>query len=139
MKKSLIVYYSRKGNNYVNGNIVNLKIGNTEVVANLIKEFTNADIFEVEPVKEYSLDYKECTNESKIELKNNARPELKSYIDSIDEYDNIFVGYPNWWGTMPMPMFTFLEHYDFNNKKVIPFCTHEGSQMGRSEKDIKDI
>lgn len=139
MNKSLIIYYSRTGSNYVSGNIVDLKIGNTEVIANFIKNLTGADIFKVEPKIEYSKDYTECTEQSKVEVRDNARPEVKSYIESIDQYDNIFVGYPNWWGTMPMFMFTFLERYDFTNKKVIPFCTHEGSGMGKSEKDIKII
>jgi flavodoxin len=72
-------------------------------------------------------------------LKSNARPELKSYLDSLAEYDTIFVGFPNWWGTMPMAMFTFLERYDLSGKKIVPFCTNEGSGMGISERDLKRI
>lgn len=76
-------------------------------------------MFEVETVKPYSEDYFTCTKEAKDELHANARPQIKRFSDGIDEYDNIFVGYPNWWGTMPMAMFTFLEHYDLKGKKII--------------------
>ena len=80
-----------------------------------------------------------CTEEAKAELRENARPELKEYLDSIDQYDTIFVGYPNWWGTMPMCVYTFLEHYDLTGKKIVPFCTNEGSGMGGSERELKKI
>jgi flavodoxin len=134
--KSLVIYYSRKGKNYVNGAIRNLKEGNTEVVAKKIVELTGADLFEVEPVKEYSTDYYECTKEAKDELENNERPELKHYLDSIDEYEVIYLGYPCWWGTYPRAMATFLDRYDFNGKKIKPFCTHEGSAMGISMSEL---
>lgn len=139
MGKSLIIFYSRKGYNYANGNIVNLEIGNTEVAANIIKQITNSDIFKVETEKEYPTDYHETTEVAKKELRESARPALKKYIDSIDEYDTIYIGYPNWWGTMPMAMYTFIEKYDFLNKIIIPFCTHEGSGMGYSEREIKKL
>ena len=71
--------------------------------------------------------------------KRDARPELKEYPDSLDAYDTVYLGYPNYWGTMPMPVFTFLEHFDFSGKVIRPFCTHEGSGMGRSEADIRRI
>ncbi|WP_365931661.1 flavodoxin [uncultured Intestinimonas sp.] len=74
---------------------------------------------------------------AKAELRQNARPELKAYLDSLDGYGTIFVGYPNWWGTMPMAMFTFLEHYDWSGKRICPFCTNEGSGLGDSEGDLK--
>ncbi len=136
---NLIVYYSRKGENYWNGSIRNLSKGNTERVAEFIQSAVGGDLFEVETVKEYSKDYYKCTEEAKQELHEGTRPELKKYMDSIDEYDTIFVGYPNWWGTMPMAMFTFLEHYDLSGKKIVPFCTNEGSGMGSSERDLKKI
>ena len=139
MSKPLIVYYSRKGENYCAGSIRNLKKGNTEVVAEIIAGITGGDLFEVDTVKQYSPDYHACTEEAKAELRENARPELKRYIDNLDRYDTIFVGYPNWWGTMPMAMFTFLEHYDLSGKRIIPFCTNEGSGMGSSERDLKKI
>ena len=139
MGKTLIVYYSRKGENYWNGSIKNLTRGNTEIVAEMIAEMTGADLFQVETVKTYDADYYTCIEEAKAELREGARPELKSYMDSLDGYDTIFVGYPNWWGTMPMAMFTFLEHYDLSGKRILPFCTNEGSGMGSSERDLKKI
>lgn len=110
MRNILIVYYSRKGQNYCSGSIRDLEKGNTEIVAEMISNLTGGDLFEIETVKEYPADYYACTDEANQELKSDARPELKAYPDSIDGYDTIFVGYPNWWGTMPMAMFTFLLH-----------------------------
>ena len=139
MSKTLSVYYSRKGENYVNGSIRNLSKGNTEVIAEMIADLTGGDLFEVETVKTYPADYYACIDEAKAELRQGARPELKAYPDSLDGYDTIFVGYPNWWGTMPMAMFTFLEHYDWSDKTICPFCTNEGSGMGSSERDLKKV
>ena len=136
---NLIVYYSRKGENYFNGAIKDLAKGNTEIVAEFIQKAVGGDLFEVQTVKKYSDDYYKCTDEAKKELRENARPELKSYLDGLDKYDNVFVGYPNWWGTMPMAMFTFLERYDLTGKTIIPFCTNEGSGMGSSERDLNKI
>ena len=137
MSKILIAYYSRKGQNYVNGSIKNLAKGNTDVVAEFIRKAVGGDLFEIDTVKKYADDYTKCTMEAKEELRAKARPELSKYLDSIDEYDTIFLGYPCWWGTMPMACYTFLEHYDTTGKKIVPFCTHEGSGMGGSEKEIK--
>jgi len=137
--KNLIIYYSRKGQNYVSGAIKYLKKGNTEIVAEYIKEAVGGDLFEVDTIEAYPEDYTECTNVAKQELHSHARPEAKAYLESIDEYDNIFVGYPNWWGTMPMVMYTFLEHYDFTGKNLIPFCTNEGSGLGGSVREIKKL
>jgi len=136
---NLIVYFSRKGNNYTSGGIRNLAKGNTEIVAEYIEKAVGGDLFEIETVKPYSDDYYKCTEEAKRELNENARPKIKGFVDDISKYDNIFVGYPNWWGTMPMAMFTFLEHYDLTGKKIIPFCTNEGSGMGNSERDLAKI
>ena len=136
---NLIVYYSRKGQNYWNGSIVDLAKGNTERVAEFIQKAVGGDLFEIETVRAYSKDYMTCTEEAKAELREGARPELKRYPDSIDQYDTIFVGYPNWWGTMPMCVYTFLERYDLTGKKIVPFCTNEGSGMGGSERELKKI
>lgn len=139
MSNILIVYYSRKGQNYWAGSIRNLAKGNTEAAAEFIQKATGGDLFEIDTVKPYAEDYTECINQAKVELRAKARPDIKSFVDSIDQYDTIFVGYPNWWGTMPMCMFTFLEHYDLSGKKIVPFCTNEGSGMGVSEKDLKKL
>lgn len=139
MKNILIVYYSRKGQNYWAGSIKNLPKGNTAVAAEFIQKAVGGDIFEIDTVNPYPEDYTACINQAKAELRSKARPEIKKYLDSIEKYDTILVGFPNWWGTMPMCMFTFLGHYDFGGKTVIPFCTNEGSGMGSSEKDLKKV
>lgn len=94
MSRTLIVYYSRKGENYWNGSIKNLPKGNTEIVAEMIAEMTGGDLFEVDTVKTYAKDYYECIEDAKAELREGACPELKKYMDSLDDYDTIFVGYP---------------------------------------------
>lgn len=137
--KSIVIFYSRAGNNYVNGEIKNLKIGNTEVIANKIAELTNSDIFKIEQVKEYSNDYSECIDEAKRDQRLNIRPKLKKMPEDLQKYDVIYLGYPNYWGTMPMAMFTFLESTNLKNKIIKPFCSHEGSGLGRSVEDIKRL
>lgn len=139
MSKSLIIYFSRAGNNYTNEGIKDLEIGNTEVIANYIKEFSDADIFKVDPLNEYPEDYMACTEIAQKELNDNARPELKEYIEDISEYDLIYIGFPNWWATLPMPMWTQLEKLDFSGKTVKPFVTHEGSGFGKSLNDLKKL
>ena len=139
MSKTMIVYYSRTGENYWNGSIKNLEKGNTETVAEMVADITGGDLFEVETVKTYPEDYYQCIDEAKAELQRGDRPEVRAYADDLEDYDTIYVGYPNWWGTMPMVMFTFLEHYDLSGKRIIPFCTNEGSGMGGSERDLKKI
>ena len=136
---NLIVYYSRKGENYWNGSIRNLSKGNTEQVAEFIQEAVGGDLFEVRTVREYNKDYYVCIEEAKQELHAQARPELEKYLESVDKYDTIFVGYPNWWGTCPMAVFSLLERLNLSGKKIVPFCTNEGSGMGSSERDLKKI
>ena len=137
MSSVLTVYYSRKGENYFGGSIRSIAKGNTERVAEYIQKAVGGDLFELETVREYAKDYHECTEEAMAEKKSNARPALKKLPESIDQYDTIFLGYPNWWGTAPMAVFTFLDAFDFTGKTIVPFCTNEGSGMGTSEKDIR--
>lgn len=140
MGKTLIAYYSRRGENYVNGSIRSLSKGNTEVVAEKIKALIpDADLFQIDTVKTYSPSYMTCIEEAKQELRGNARPEMKNKLAGIDEYDTIILGYPNWWGTMPMVCYTFLESFDFTGKTIVPFCTNEGSGMGSSERAIRQL
>lgn len=138
-QKSLSVYYSRKGSNYVGGSIVDLPVGNTEVIARKIQCLTGSDLFQIETVQPYPADYTETTRVAQDELSQNARPELTETINDMASYDVIYLGYPNWWGTMPMAVFTFLESYDFSGKTIAPYCTHEGSGLGNSERDIKRL
>lgn len=139
MAKNLIIYYSRAGGNYVNGSIDNLSKGNTAYVAEYIKKAVGGDLFKVETVKEYSQDYYKCTEEAKEEINSHARPELKEYLDKIDEYDNVFICGPCWWGTYPMAIFSQLEKLNWSGKKVIAVMTHEGSGLGNCENDLKKI
>ena len=138
-KAILIAYFSRSGNNYVNGSIINLPVGNTEVAAKKIQEITGGELFKINQVNKYSEDYNTCTEEAKRELRANVRPELAEKLDSLDGYNTVILGYPNWWGTMPMPVWTFLENNNFSGKTILPLCTHEGSGMGSSERDIKKL
>jgi flavodoxin len=137
--KTLIAFYSRKGNNYVGGSIVNLPIGNTEVIAKKIQSLIGGDLFKIDTVKPYPKDYTETTNVAKDELRKNVRPQLNDSVINMDDYDVVYLGYPNWWNTFPMAVFTFLESYDFSGKTIIPFCTHEGSGIGNSESDIEKL
>lgn len=135
--KSLVIYYSHIGENYMSDGIRNIDKGNTEIVAEYIHELTGADLFKIETIKEYPHNYHECCDVAKEELNNNTRPELKAYLESIDDYDTIYIGYPIWWGTLPMAMFTQLEKLDYHGKTIKPFSTHEGSGLGSSMEDIK--
>ena len=134
---ALIAYFSRRGENYVSGKLKELSVGNTEVAAGMLQQLTGADLFQLEPVHEYPKSYNACIDEAQADQLRDARPELKRYPESLDGYDTIYLGYPNYWGTMPMPVFTFLEHFDFSGKTILPFCTHEGSGLSRTEQDIQ--
>ena len=139
MEQNLIIYYSRKGENYVNGRIEDLKKGNTEICAEFIRDAVGGDLFEISTVTDYSKDYHRCTEEAKREINENARPELTHYLDDISSYKNVFACGPCWWGTYPMAMFTQLERLDFNGKKVMALMTHEGSGLGNSERDLRKL
>ena len=136
---NLILYYSRKGENYCRGSIRSLTRGNTEIVAEFIQKAVGGDLFEIDTVKPYSTNYNTCTEEAKAELRSDARPELKKYLDSIEGYDTVFVCGPCWWGTYPMAVFSLLERLDFTGKKVVALMTHEGSGLGRCESDLKRL
>ena len=136
---AIIVYFSRRGENYVSGQLKKLSVGNTEAAAGMLRELTGAELFQMEPAQPYSKGYNDCIAQAQADQRRDARPELKSYPESLAEYDTIYLGYPNYWGTMPMCVFTFLEHFDFTGKRIYPFCTHEGSGMGRSETDIRRL
>ena len=136
MSDKIIIYYSRADENYVNGRLKTLDKGNTEIAAELIQQLTGADMFKVEQKNAYAEGYNECIEQARSDQKTNARPQLKDYPESLDKYSTIYLGFPNYWGTMPMAMFTFLEHFDLSGKAIKPFCTHEGSGLGNSVADI---
>ena len=136
MANTLVVYYSRKGENHTPSGIQVLEKGNTAYAAEYIAKATNADLFEIDTVKPYAENYRACCMEAVAEAKAKARPEIKGFVEDITPYDTIFVCFPCWCGTAPMCVFTFLEHYDFTGKKVIPVCTNEGSGLANSEADV---
>ena len=137
MGRPLIAFFSRADENYFGGSMRYVEIGNTEIVVGKIRELIDADVFKIEMERPYSADYMTCIDEAKKDLKANARPALKSFPESIDEYDTVILAYPNYWGTIPMAVFTFLEKFDFSGKTILPLCTNEGSGMGVSERDIR--
>jgi len=133
--KSLVVYFSHTGENYSVGNISE---GNTAIIAKMIAAKTGSDTFEILPEKEYPKVYKSCTEAAKDEQKKNARPAYKDDVDT-SAYDTIYIGYPIWWGDMPMVVYTFLEKHDLNGKTVVPFCTHEGSGVSGTDGKIRRL
>lgn len=139
MSKILTAYYSRRGENYVGGTVRNLPRGNTEYVAGRIAAFTGCDLFQIETKEKYPENYTAMTEVAMQELQAEMRPELVSSVADMSRYDTIILGYPNWWGTMPMCVFTFLESYDFTGKTILPFCTHEGSGLGHSMEDMRRL
>ena len=135
--KILMVYFSRADENYSVGYI---EKGNTEELADFIKERANIDYsFKVERVTPYPSVYSECTDEAKKEKNNNARPDIIGDVSDFDSYDIVFLGFPIWWGTLPMPMYTFIEKHDWNGKTVIPFSTHEGSGWGDTKNTLATL
>ncbi len=124
--KALVAYFSRAGENYSVGVV---EKGNTEIVAEMIAEAVGADTFRIQTVNAYPESYDECTAIARQERDEGARPELTSAVANMDDYDVIYLGYPIWYGDMPMAVYTFLESYDFNSKTIIPFCTHGGSGL----------
>ncbi|MBQ6002487.1 MAG: NAD(P)H-dependent oxidoreductase [Synergistaceae bacterium] len=130
--KSLVVVFSHTGENY---NVGYIEKGNTMLLAEMIAHETGSELFEVKPVKPYPTKYDDCTDLAKREQNQNARPAILEDKD-ISEYDTIFFGYPIWWGDIPMCMYTFIEAHDWNGKRIVPFCTHEGSGAGRTERTL---
>ena len=137
--KTLIAYFSHAGENYFDGGLKNLKVGNAKIIAEKTAKLTGGVLFEIETIKTYPNGYKACCNEAMKEKKSNELPELKNYLPSIDEFNKIILVYPCWWGTMPQAVVGFLKHYNLNGKQILPICTHEGSGMGSSEADLKKL
>ena len=133
---ALIVFFSRADENYFGGSMKYVEVGNTEIAVGHITGLTGFDSFKLEMVQPYSADYMTCIDEAKAHLRESARPELKE-IPDVSGYDNIILAYPNYWGTMPMAVFTLLESADFSGKTIYPLCTNEGSGLGKSVSDIK--
>ena len=140
MANILTVYFSMKGQTIGPGmKIAYQEKGNTKIAAEFIQKAVGGELFEIEADRNYSEDHMVLIDEAKQELNAGTRVPVKRYPDALEQYDTIFLGYPNWWNTMPMVLFTFLEHYGWTGKRIIPFCTNEGSGLGNSVSDIKKL
>ena len=137
MKKTLIAYYSRAGENYFGGTLKELETGNTELAARMIADLTGGKLFKIEQSEPYSESYNECIDQAWRDARNGARPKIKALSDDITDFDTVYLGFPNYWGSAPMAVFTFLDGVNLSGKDVYLFCTHEGSGMGSAERDIK--
>lgn len=124
LEKTLVVYFSHTGT--------------TKGVAEYLHGLVGGDIIELEPVNAYPKGYSDALDPAKQEQNENARPAIKTTIDNFDSYDTIYMGYPIWWGTVPMMMFTFMESYDFSGKTVVPFATSGGTGIDQSISDIRE-
>lgn len=113
-------------------------MGNVEYLATIIQESVGGDLFQIETVQPYPLDHDPLVDQAAQEQDDDARPELATHIENLSQYDTIFIGYPNWWGDLPMPLYTFLEEYDFSGKTIIPFCPHGGSGFSGTESAIAE-
>jgi len=139
MANTLIAFFSRAGENWYNGGMKHLEVGNTEVAVGKIKKLIQADVFRIEMLDPYPEDYEGATARAKRDLNESARPALARTLNSISMYDNIILAFPNYWSTMPMAVFTFVESLDFSGKKILPLCTNEGGSMGFSERELKRL
>ena len=131
--KTLVVYFSRTGENSVNGKIEIIKKGYTEIVAEKIAKYTGGELYKLEPEIPYPFNYNECVKRAREEHK----VEFKNPKANLDEYDTIFVGFPNWYRSYPRIVATFLSRYSFVGKTVIPFCTNEEGAFGIGELELK--
>jgi flavodoxin len=143
-RKTLIVYFSRVGSSkpFQVVDVVSsasLPKGNTITIANMVHDIVGGDMFQVVTVYLYPASYDATTDQALKEQGANARPKLSTHVLNMKDYDTIYLGHSDWWGTLPMPVFTFLEEYDFSGKAIISFCTHKGSGLGRSERDIAKL
>ena len=132
----LVVFYSRADENYFGGQYRFVEVGNTEKVAQMIGEATGAELFKIQQKEPYSPNYKRCIDQAMADKRANARPELVELPENLDGYDEIYLGYPNYWGDLPMAVYTFLEAFDWTGKTIHPFWTHEGSGLSWTERNI---
>lgn len=113
--------------------------GRMQALAEMIQTETGGDLFSIQTEETYPADGGELIDYAADELDEDARPELSTHIENLDDYDTIFVGYPNWWADLPMPLYTFFDEYDFAGKTIIPFNSHNGSRFSRTIQTIEDL
>ena len=114
-------------------------LGNMQYMAMTIQEAIGGELFRIETKEKYPLEHETLVNQAKEEQNEEVRPELATHIENVEQYDIIFLGYPNWWGDMPQPLYTFLEEYDFSGKTIIPFNSHGGSEFSNTIEEIKKL
>lgn len=139
MANTLVLFYSRSGENHYAGGLKHLEVGNTQVAAQWIADEVNGDLFQVDTAKPYAESYRECCGQAVAEWKGNARPEVKAIPESVADYDTVVVGYPIWCGTMPMCLYTVLEQLNLTGKRVFALATHEGSGFAQSVDNLKKL
>ena len=132
----LVAYFSLDGEQYGVGVV---EEGNTSIIARMIAEQTGADLFEIKPETPYPTTYQGLLDVSRQEMADNSRPKIADTVDNMDNYDTLSIGYPNWWGDMPMIVYNFLESYNLSGKTIVPFCTNGGSGLSNTESTIADI
>ncbi len=136
-KRVLVAYFSRADEN--TGGVGYIEKGNTRILAEMAADITKGDLFEIKTLKSYPKEYRPATEVAKQEKENNERPEINGPLPDMSKYDVILLGYPIWWGDLPMGVYTFLEKENFAGKTIIPFCTHEGSGIGNTERFITEV
>ena len=137
--KKLVAFYSRADENYFQGKYRYITVGNTEKVAKVIAKETGAELFKIEQKIPYAQDYQTCISQAKKDLNNHVRPEIMDIPHDISKYDEIYLGYPNYWGDLPIAVYTFLESFKWDGKIIHPFCTHEGSGLGQTVYKIETV
>ena len=148
--KILVAYFTRLGNtdfpagtdalSSASLNIRNGKLaGNTELIADMIAKQTGGDLFRITTQKKYAADYDSVVNYARSEPKEDRRPALSSHVENMKDYVVVFIGYPIWWYTMPMAVYTFVEEYDLSGKTVVPFCTHGGSRLSGTVEELRKM
>ena len=133
----LIAYFSKDGGNSVDGVTKNLEKGNTEIVAEKIARLTGGELYPLIPVEPYSSNYLVTSARAKKEADEGAFPAIANLKKSIDEYDVIYLGFPNWYRSYPRIIATFLKSYDFTGKVIKPFCTNEEGAFGIGELELR--
>lgn len=136
--KTLIAYYSKRGENWFDGKKTFLEKGNCEIVSQYLKEITGGTLFEIKMKHPYSENYDKCCEEAKIDCDRNTRPEIVDFELDMDDFKDIYLVYPIYWSTCPMAVLTFLKRYDLSNKNLYLVSTHEGSGLGASVSMIKE-
>ena len=133
-----IIYFSRAGENYIDGQKQQLIVGNTTILAEKIREHIGIPIYALIPILQHLDSYDKAVQKAKVEKQTSAWIDYEELSVDLKEVETVFLGFPNWWGTYPRIIATFLANQDLENKTIYPFCTHEGSAFGSSIQDLTE-